>query len=95
VIQEGVLADGNAEEGAPLSVYAGVKRELDRDVPLDGVQADGLGMQRDQIERPRARPVGGGGVILALAASESIRSLRALAASLLDRDMEAGMAARR
>ena len=56
VIQEGVLATGGAEEGAPLTVNAGVKRELDGNVSLDGVQADGLGMQRGQGERPRARP---------------------------------------
>lgn len=78
VIQEGVLAAGGAEEGAPLPMDAGVKRELDGDVALDGGEADGLGVQRGQRERPRlrARPgpsvaVGGqdglgGGLVLGL-----------------------------
>ena len=56
VIQEGVLATSGAEEGAPLPVNAGVKRELDGNVAFDGVEADGLGVQRGQGERPRARP---------------------------------------
>ena len=46
MIQEGVLAASGAEEGAPLTVNAGVKRELNGNVSLDGVQADRLGVER-------------------------------------------------
>jgi hypothetical protein len=54
VIEEGVLSDISVEEGVPLEVDAGVKRELYGDVSLDGVQADDLGVQQGRRKRPQA-----------------------------------------
>ena len=58
VVEQRILAEGGAEEGAPLAMNAGVEGQLDGDMPLDGVEADGLGMQRGEREGPHA---GGGG----------------------------------
>jgi hypothetical protein len=76
-------------------VYTGVKRELGGDMPLMKCRPTTWTFSEIRENDPTLDRLAMGRVILALAASESIRSLRALAASLLDRDMEAGMAARR
>ena len=54
MIEERILPAGGAEEGAPLAMDAGVERELDGNVALDGGEANGLSVQGCQRERSRA-----------------------------------------